>query len=111
MIYLKLSTMEYPRYEGDIRLEFPDIPIELTGESFPTPDEYVIVYVDERPDVSGDQYVAVGDVVNVDGVWRQTWVVKALTDEQKNSISQMQKKFMFKPRNIDVNGNPPNVIS
>jgi hypothetical protein len=47
MMYIKLTTMEYPLHEGNIRLEHPEILETQTGSTFPLPPEYAIV---EQPD-------------------------------------------------------------
>jgi hypothetical protein len=43
--YIKLSTLEYPLYEGDIRLVHTEIPEHLTYPNFPCPEDYAEVVV------------------------------------------------------------------
>lgn len=80
--YLKLSTMEYPRYEGDIRAEHPEILDSQTGETFPCPDTYAPVYASPRPETNQAlNQILPGTPVQIDGVWREVWnIVPIPTD-------------------------------
>jgi hypothetical protein len=83
--YIKLSTLEYPRHEGDIRLEHPDIREDQTWPNFPCPDTYALVVQTDPPTIDAtEQYCYQGAPVQVDGVWRSTWEVETMTAEQKS---------------------------
>ena len=74
--FIKVSTGEYPRHEGDIRLEHPEILESQTGDTFPCPSDYAIVEVTAPPSFNySTQQVTEGQPEFVDGVWRTTWVV------------------------------------
>lgn len=82
MNYLKLATMEYALHEGDIRIEHPDLPIELTGDTFVPPEGYVLVTITPQPEITDDQYLTEDTPVEIDGEWRNVWVINDMTPEQ-----------------------------
>lgn len=69
--YINTVTNEYPRYEGDIRLMYPDM-----GEQFVLPDEYSPVYMTETPILSEYQNCVQGQPNNVNGKWYVSWIVE-----------------------------------
>ena len=80
--YLKLSTMEFPRYEGDIRAEYPDILDSQTGETFPCPDTWAPVYETPKPETDLSlNNILHATPVQVDGVWRTAWAVVPVPTE------------------------------
>lgn len=65
-IYIKLSTLEYPRHIGDIQLD-PD--------SAYAPVEWV-----DPPVIDTDlQITYEGKPVEIDGVWHMTWIIEDKT--------------------------------
>jgi hypothetical protein len=120
MIYLKLSTMEYPRFEGDIRLEYPEIAEDQTGDSFPCPDTYVKVQFASPPkfDVEQHQYLKELPPQQIDGVWTQIFQINVYTEEELLQIAEYEKEAKkmqneFAPKHVkDLNnpGSAPNVI-
>jgi hypothetical protein len=88
--YIKLSTLEYPRYEGDIRSEHPDITEDQTWPNFPCPDTYAVVTQTSMPVVGAGQVCFETEPVQIDGVWTQTWGVRDLTQEEIDFFSQRQ---------------------
>lgn len=69
--YIKLSTLEYPRHIGDIQLDAAGM------------DDYAHVEWVNQPDYdSATQRCGEGVPVQVDGVWRMTWVVRDATAEE-----------------------------
>jgi hypothetical protein len=63
--YIKLSTEEYPRFQGDIRLEHPEI-----GDVFICPDTYAEVYDPATAVVPGENEIAVeGAPLKTGGRW------------------------------------------
>ena len=66
--YIKLSTLEYPRHEGDIRVDHPEI-----GAEFVCPFTYAPVeWVDAPQYDLATQRVSEGAPELVDGKWRMT---------------------------------------
>lgn len=70
--YIKLATLEYPRYEGDIRLEYPDM-----GDEFVCPDTYAPVLASQQPayDPYQYEYLVHGQPVFTDA-WYETWIIE-----------------------------------
>jgi hypothetical protein len=116
MSYLKLSTMQYPLYEGDIRLEYPKIKESQTGDSFPIPDGYVyIVEIEPPTNLTKGQYVVSGAPVQVEGVWQQTWVIQSLTEEEINAVETERAEVLAAEAAkmkmpTSVSGSAPDVI-
>jgi hypothetical protein len=75
MTYAKIengSVAEYPVYEGDIRLRFPNTSFPLP---FEPPSGFVAVVDVPQPQVDHTKVVTEGDLQLVAGKWRRTWVV------------------------------------
>jgi hypothetical protein len=82
--YINSTTLQYPIYQGDIRLEHPEI-----GEDFVCPSGYSEVFsttpvFDEKTEVP---YVA-SPIQDVSGVWWQQWAVRPPTQEELDSRPQ-----------------------
>jgi len=69
--YIKLSTNEYPRHIGDIEID--DIGME---------DFAVVQWVDSPQYDTKVQTCYEGAPVQVDGIWRMTWIVRDLSQEE-----------------------------
>jgi hypothetical protein len=81
--YIKLSTLEYPRHEGDIRIEHPEIQETQTGDTFPCPSTYALVVPTTAPAFDEATQIAQPQApVQVNGVWTQQWVVRDLTAQE-----------------------------
>lgn len=79
MKYIKLSTLEFPLYQGDIRLEHPEI-----GEEFVCPSTYAPVTVSSYPTIdSNTQKTQLGTPYQSNGQWLVDFSVVELTDEEK----------------------------
>lgn len=80
-------VIEYPVYEGELRLRFPNI-------SFPTPfvppDGYVSINDVPRPLVNYTQNVTEGTPILVEGEWTRNWVVSDATPDQIQSRIERQ---------------------
>ena len=82
--YIKLATLEYPRYMFDILGEHPDIQYSSPeyGE-FPHPPTYALVYVSTPPEHNMDtQVVDQTTPIQIDGKWYQSWFVRDLTEQE-----------------------------
>lgn len=85
--YIKLSTLEYPVNEGDIRREHPEITDDQTGPSFPCPDTYALVAYTPIPEYNKNTHAAILLApIQVDGVWTQVWGTRELSQEEINAI-------------------------
>ena len=115
MNYINLLTLEYPRHEGDIRLEHPEITDEETHPNFPCPDTYAKVEWVDPPSFNKDTQIAYEDApIQVDGVWKMQWLVKDYTTQELSEIEAMKAEanaLRFSPRpNTDKPGELPNAI-
>jgi len=88
--YIKLSTLEYPRHEGDIRQEHTYIRADETGDTFPCPHkDYALVVPTDMPVFNSYlQHATEAAPVNVNGVWQQVWSVRDLTADEIASITK-----------------------
>jgi hypothetical protein len=78
--YIKISTLEYPRYEGDIRVEHPEIQENQTHPNFPCPDTYALVEWVDMPTYDPATQIAYETTpVQVNGKWKMTWVIRDAT--------------------------------
>ena len=82
--YIKLATLEYPKYMFDILQEHPEIQYSSVeyGE-FPHPPTYALVYGSTPPEHNMDtQVVDQNTPVQIDGKWYQSWFVRDLTEQE-----------------------------
>jgi hypothetical protein len=82
--YIKLATLEYPRYMFDILGEHPDIQYSSPeyGE-FPHPPTYALVLISQKPAFDPNTHIAEQiEPVQENGEWRQAWSVRPLTQEE-----------------------------
>lgn len=104
--YVKIATGEYYFYEGDIRLEYPNM-----GKPFVCPPEYV--KVKETPVPSYDDMIedAVGRVELIDGEWTQVWQVVPLSPEKIAKLQAQRDKLLgiYRP-DTSGSGSAPDVI-
>lgn len=113
MNFLKLSTMQYPIQEGDIRLEYPEITDDQTGAAFPLPSGYVEVEQTPMPVFNElTQYLTQSAPVQVGQTWQSVWVVNDMTAEQLAARAEANKPLNHKKRPPTTNnGSVPNVIT
>jgi hypothetical protein len=107
--YIKLSTLEYPRHQGDIRLEHPNI-----GEEFVCPETYAHVEYVEMPDHNHETQTAYQLLpVQTDKVWSMVWAVRDLTAEELADKIRWQEEMRNRnsvTQNVDVPGTEPTTI-
>lgn len=72
---------EYPRYPGDIQLEHPEWSVEA-----PLPEGWVFVEDTTPPSTGLGQTLYVGEPEQIDGIWKQSWLVRDLTPEELEII-------------------------
>lgn len=83
--YIKLSTLDYPKHQGDIRLEHPEI-----GDEFICPDTYAEVLDKEKPNYDFKIQTIYEDPPSlIDGKWYKNYVVRNYTQQELDHI----KKF------------------
>lgn len=92
--YINTQTLEYPLFEGDIRLVYENI-----GDVFELPDDGVFARVDRElvPDADPDTQILVfNDPTFSDGKWTQTVTVQDLSEEEIALRKQMREEVLFK---------------
>lgn len=104
--YLKIATGEYYFYEGDIRLEHPNM-----GKEFVCPPEYVKVKEVSLPSYDSMTQNVVGSVEFINGEWIQIWQVVALSPEKIAALRETQDRSLGIYR-LDTSGSgtAPDVI-
>lgn len=101
--YIKLATFEYPRHQGDIRLEYPEM-----GADFVCPDTYAIVEETPEPQIDYSTHTTYElTPENIDGVWKRVWAVRELTAEE---IQLMEDAKDYQNKQLNVPGTTPDVI-
>jgi hypothetical protein len=104
--YINLKTMEYPCHEGDIRLKFPEIPEELTGDLFPILENYALVRWTEPPNFNSDtEYFCQTVPQQIDGNWCMVWEKRNFTEkelEEQKKIREKQEEL----RKSSLSGQP-----
>jgi hypothetical protein len=107
MIYIKLSTLEFPRHEGDILIEHPELDKSLTGDSFICPNTYAKVTIKDVPEHDQNtQFIRWQTPQLINGVWTVGYDVVDYSQEQ---IAQFKTR-MIQPQ-LNKKGQPPNVIA
>jgi hypothetical protein len=82
--YIKLATLQYPLFEGDIRAEHSEILEEQTGDAFPCPPTYAKVQQVEPYQVNYETHVCYETAPeNRDGKWYMTWGIRELRLDEK----------------------------
>jgi hypothetical protein len=110
--FIKLPSLEYPRHEGDIRLEYPTILDDQTGETFPVPANYARVLWIDPPDFDPlTQFLTEAAPIEVDGVWSMVWCVNDLSQETLDRMAQEKMNAAAKRNPKLLNsGSAPDVI-
>ncbi len=116
--YIKLLTGEFPRHEGDIRLEHPEITEDQTYPNFPCPPTYAPVVIESMP--TYDPTTHTTELLypeKINGVWTARWSpVRPFTPQE---LLRNQKNIdalkAFEPqssltKNLDAAGSAPDVI-
>lgn len=95
-VYLNVETNEYPRHDGDL---------ELLGWKVgdPLPENWVEVSIDPIPEVDENQTYQLQEPQLIDGQWRATWSVRAITDEER-TIIESNKQAIEMQTKTDVFG-------
>lgn len=110
MAYLKISTLEYPLHEGDIRLKHPEI-----GEEFVLPDDYVDIEYVPHPDFDHElQSITEIAPILIDGKWTMRWQVNQIPDDviafRKLQAEERERAFKEKLERLKLEGREPDVI-
>lgn len=102
--YINTKTMEYPLYQGDIRLVYPEI-----GEAFILPDD-TFAAVEDTPVPSygiNERLVELKPIL-VNGKWVKQFTIRDMTQEE---IDERESYFLLmQPPHLRDSGSAPNVI-
>ena len=93
--YIQLSNSEYPVFEGMLRLRFPSITEDQTGETLPCPEGYAPVYETEPP-VLDDALYALVEIApkQISGVWKRQWSYRELSAEDRFMKAKLRQKSL-----------------
>ena len=115
--YIKLNSetdFSYPFHEGDIRLEYPEIPEELTGDNFPCPENFAKVQRGKIPSYDTQKQWLSSKVKKEGDVWIEEYEIVDFTQEQLDSFTTYkeilkQKEELINPKIPDAPEliNPP----
>jgi hypothetical protein len=105
--YIKLSTLEFPRYEGDIRLDHPEISEGLTGDEFPCPETYAKVKIGEYPKIDDTRQ---GTAYDVPKLVNEEWICEyKIINFSPELIAEILKENE-RSNPLFKKGSKPNVI-
>ncbi len=90
------AILEYPIYQGDIQLRFPNVSFT---NPFEPPAGYVEVVDVPPPIVDHTKAVNLGTPELIDGIWYQTWVIRNLTPEELEKQTEVQAEGVRMERN------------
>jgi hypothetical protein len=87
--YIRLSDLQYPIYEGMLRLEFPHIKEEQTGYDLPCPEGYAPV-MDDQPIQVDPLLYYFSEILPklIGGVWRRQWDYLEYSPEEKLRLAK-----------------------
>lgn len=104
--YIKIATSEYYFFEGDIRLEHPDM-----GDVFVCPPEYTKVVETQPPTFDDMTEFLLAKPELIDGQWIQTWEIAPLPPEKVEElrIARSINLGTYRPK-ITASGGVPDVI-
>lgn len=86
--YINKDTNEYPLYEGDIRLLYPDM-----GVNFVLPNDFAEVPESPLPTITENQTFVEGTPqLNSDGTYERVYVIREWTEEELSN-NQAQVDF------------------
>lgn len=72
--YINTDTLEYPLFEGDIRLAFRHS-VSFPVEGFEPPAGYVAVQPTPQPEADAGHFITEAPPALIDGAWTQQWAV------------------------------------
>jgi hypothetical protein len=86
--YINKETNEYPLYEGDIRLLYPDM-----GNEFILPIDFAEVTENALPTITENQtFAETTPTLNADGSYERVYVIRDLTEEE---LQRNQEQVAF----------------
>lgn len=88
-MYINELTGDFPLYEGDIRLQYPNI-----GEIFELPEGFKEVLASLLPELLEDEKaVPLAPIVDINGQYRQEFSIEKLTEEEIENKAIMRSTY------------------
>lgn len=95
------SVVEYPVYEGDIKLKFPNTSFPIP---FLPPTGYELVKDVHMPSVTYMQNVSEGNPELIDGVWTKVWIITDASEEEISTRTEYKSRSVRIERNNLLSG-------
>lgn len=107
--YIKNNDPSRWYHEGDIRLDYPEIKEEQTGDTFPILDGYEPLYEPATPEFDEKtQTVQEITPVKIDGKWQRQFTVRDYSPEELKAIAE---EMASRPSNVTKKpGAKPNAV-
>ena len=86
-MFINKITKEYPRFIGDLQLLYPDATLDNL------PNEWVLVEKTPRPENQDGKAIYESTPEEINGVWKQQWEIRNLTDEEVARIDEHNLKI------------------
>lgn len=99
--YINIITNEYPFYQGDMELRFPNFDENNVHE------DYAVVLQPDLPEHTDTQKVDEIAPSLVNGVWTKQYIVVDLTEDQLNNLNASRNRSA---PDLTQSGSAPNVI-
>ncbi len=75
-MFINKITKEYPRFIGDLQLLYPDATLDNV------PDDWALVEESPMPEYQSGEGIFETEPQQINGVWKQQWLVRDLTTEE-----------------------------
>jgi hypothetical protein len=79
-MFINKITKEYPTFIGDLQLLYPDATLDNV------PDDWALVEESPMPEYQSGEGIFETEPQQVNGVWKQQWLVRDLTTEEITKI-------------------------
>jgi hypothetical protein len=86
-MFINKITKEYPRFIGDLQLLHPDATLDNL------PNDWVLVEVTPRPENQDGKAIYESTPQEINGAWKQQWVIRDLTAEEIARINEHDLKI------------------
>jgi hypothetical protein len=107
--YIKNGNTEQIRFEGDIRIEHPEITEDQTGDLFPSIDGYEPVYEIPIPEYNQTQTFEISTITKIDGKWVRQYTIRNMTDDEIKARNALLESLTQTPETRKP-GSKPNAV-
>ena len=102
--YINTVTSEYPLYQGDMELRFPN----FDGTSLH--EDYATVVQGAIPICTETQRLTELEPILIDGVWTKQFIAVEVTQEELDQRAKNKNVVHGNSRDVTAPGSAPNVI-